>query len=165
MFISTQSLDRAMQSFAKKSWQNCSAPPLVSQKRPEALPCANTPILPRWAAVQEVKPLRSGSLCLSVLGCAAPAEDCGSLVVQPFWIGCTTVSTVSVWVSSSSARIICSGGPCQLTFSLFADKNYQQGMNCDWNWDAELLYRLSVRHGCFVYKCLSSLGLTLLLFE
>lgn len=67
-----------MQSFAKKSWQNCSAPPLVSQKRPEALPCANTPILPRWAAVQEVKPLRSGSLCLSVLGCAAPAEDCGS---------------------------------------------------------------------------------------
>lgn len=89
----------------------------------------------------------------------------GALVVPSFWIGCTTVSIVSVWVSSSSAHIICSGGPCQLTFSLFADKNYQQGMSCDWNWDAELLYRLSVRHGCFVYKCLSSLGLTLLLFK
>jgi len=114
-----------------------------------------------------VELIKSSFIYLLLVWCAATmAEDtvAGVLVLQFFWIGCTTVSIVSGWVSSSSARIICSGGPCQLAFSLFADKNYQQGMNCDWNWDAELLYRLSVRHGCFVYKSLSSLGLTSLLF-
>lgn len=47
-------------------------------ERPEALPCANTPSLPRWAVVQEVKPLGSGSPCLLVLWSAAPAQHWGS---------------------------------------------------------------------------------------